>query len=91
MSNRHPEAWYIPVHSAGGVACTLQTGHLPTGRPVGIAFTTAARLRSATCVEQEWLRMTEPDLREALAALGITTIQLDPLRVHIGLRTAAAS
>ncbi|GAA1691619.1 hypothetical protein GCM10009745_41200 [Kribbella yunnanensis] len=89
MKPRHSDDWFVPVHSAGGVAYTLQTGHLPTGQRVGIAFTSCLCLRAATTGDQEYLRMSEPSLREALAALGITRIQLNPLRVTSA--SAAAS
>ncbi len=81
MSTRHSDDWYVPVHPAGGVGCTLQTGHLPDGRHVGIAFTTRTHLHTACGPHQEYLRTTEPSLREALVALHITRIQLNPLRV----------
>jgi hypothetical protein len=94
VTPRHSDDWYVPVHPAGGVGCTLQTGHLPDGHRVGIAFTTLTHLRAATTDHQEYLRMTEPALREALLALGITRIQLDPLRVaapHLAASRLAAT
>ncbi|WP_405057363.1 hypothetical protein OG474_32135 [Kribbella sp. NBC_01505] len=91
MKPRHCDDWYVPVHPAGGVGCTLQTGHLPDGRRVGIAFTTLTHLRTACGPHHEYLRMTEPALREALSQLKITQIQLDPLRVATAVPTAAAS
>ncbi|MFI5730953.1 SAV_915 family protein [Kribbella sp. NPDC051587] len=81
MKPRHCDDWYVPVHPAGGVGCTLQTGHLPDGRRVGIAFTTLTHLHTACGPHPEYLRMTEAALRESLQPLGITRIQLDPLRV----------
>ena len=59
----------------------LQTGRLPDGRRVGIAFSTLAQLRAATGPRQEWMRLTEETLREMLAPLGVTRIQLDPVLV----------
>lgn len=72
---------YVPLHPAGGVGCTLQTGHLPTGQHVGIAFTTLTHLHTACGPHPEYLRTTEASLREALQTFGVTRIQLDPLRV----------
>ena len=59
----------------------MQTGRLPDGRRVGIAFTTLGQLRAATGSRQEWMRLTESALREMLAPLGVTRIQLDPVLV----------
>ncbi|TDD58146.1 hypothetical protein E1263_20630 [Kribbella antibiotica] len=89
MSTRHSDDWYVPVHPAGGVGCTLQTGHLPNGRRVGIAFTTLTHLHTACGPHHEYLRTTEPSLREALEPLGITRIQLDPHRVVAELAVAS--
>ncbi|WP_328522303.1 SAV_915 family protein [Kribbella sp. NBC_00359] len=80
MKPRHSLDWFVPVHSTGAAAA-LQTGRLPDGRRVGIAFTTLAKLRAATGPRQEWMRLTEAALRETLAPLGVTRIQLDPVLV----------
>ncbi|MFC9693065.1 SAV_915 family protein [Kribbella sp. NPDC056951] len=90
MKPRHSDDWYVPVHPAGGVGCTLQTGHLPTGQRVGIAFTTLTHLQTACGPHQEYLRTTEPALREALHQLNVTRIQLNPLQV-VAEATAVAS
>ena len=80
MKPRHTVDWFVPVHSAGDIAA-LQTGRLPDGRRVGIAFTTLANLRAASGPRQEWMRLTEEALRETLAPLGVSRIQLDPVLV----------
>ncbi|MFI6831244.1 SAV_915 family protein [Kribbella sp. NPDC050241] len=80
MKSRHSDDWFVPVRSVGAAA-TLQTGRLPEGPRVGIAFTTLAHLRAATGPRQEWLRMDEETLHEVLAPLGVTRIQLDPVLV----------
>ena len=80
MKPRHSLDWFVPVRSTGAAAA-LQTGRLPDGRRVGIAFTTLVQLRAATGPRQEWMRLTESALREMLAPLGVTRIQLDPVLV----------
>ena len=80
MKPRHPVDWFVPVHSVGDIAAP-QTGRMPDGRRVGIAFTTLANLRAASGPGQEWMRLTEEALRETLAPLGVTRIQLDPVLV----------
>jgi hypothetical protein len=68
----------------------VQTGRLPDGRRVGIAFSTLAGLRTASGV-QEWMRLSEDALRDLLEPLGITRIQLDPALVAVPVRGAVAS
>ncbi|MEV5966844.1 SAV_915 family protein [Kribbella sp. NPDC051952] len=88
MKPRHSLDWFVPVHSAGDIA-SLQTGRLPDGRRVGIAFTTLAQLRAASGPRQEFMRLTEADLREMLAPLGVIRIQLDPVLVGPDVRLQA--
>ncbi|TCC23392.1 SAV_915 family protein [Kribbella speibonae] len=80
MKPRHTTDWFVPVHSIGDIAAP-RIGRLPDGRRVGIAFTSLANLRLASGAQQEWMRLTEEALRETLAPLGVTRIQLDPSRV----------
>jgi hypothetical protein len=68
----------------------LQTGRLPDGLRVGIAFSTLAGLRAASGA-QEWMRMTEDGLHDLLEPLGIERIQLDPTLVAVPVRGAVAS
>ena len=89
MKPRHCLDWFVPVHSVDNIA-SLQTGHLPDGRRVGIAFTTLAHLRAASRPRQEWMRLTEESLRELLAPLGVTRIQLDPVLVGPDVRLQAS-
>ena len=67
----------------------LQTGRLPDGRRVGIAFITLAQLRAASGPRQEWMRLREDTLRELLADLGVTRIQLDPVLVGPDVSSAS--
>jgi hypothetical protein len=90
VSTRHSLDWFVPVRSSGDIA-TLQTGRLPDGSRVGIAFTTLAQLRAASGSRQDWARTSEDGLRDLLAQLGITRIQLDPAMVAAPVTTAAAS
>ncbi|WP_410788296.1 SAV_915 family protein [Kribbella sp. C-35] len=87
MKPRHTTDWFVPVHSVGDIAAP-QMGRLPDGCRVGIAFTTLANLRVASGPRQEWMRLTEEALRETLAPLGVTRIQLDPVLVGPDLQPA---
>lgn len=68
----------------------MQTGRLPDGLRVGIAFSTLAGLQAASG-PQEWMRMTEDALHDLLDPLGIKRIQLDPTLVAVPVRGAVAS
>lgn len=89
MSTRHTVDWFVPVRSTGDIA-TLQTGRLPDGLRVGIAFTTLDRLRAAAGV-QEFMRVSEDALHDMLTPIGISRIQLDPTMVAVPVRGAVAS
>ncbi|MFI7062572.1 SAV_915 family protein [Kribbella sp. NPDC050124] len=89
MRPRHCAGWFVPVRSTDGIA-VLQTGRLPDGPRVGIAFTTLALLRAATGPRQEFVRQSEEALRDLLAPRGITRIQLDPVLVGPDVRSEAA-
>jgi hypothetical protein len=89
VSTRHTVDWFVPVRSAGDIA-TLQTGRLPDGLRVGIAFTTLDRLRAAAGV-QEFMRLSEEALHDMLTPIGISRIQLDPTMVAVPVRGAVAS
>ena len=67
----------VPVHTRSGMA-SLWCGRLPTGERVGIAFTTEARLARAMGAGQPWIHLSEQALKETLAPLGVTLIQVDP-------------
>lgn len=68
----------------------MQTGRLPDGVRVGIAFRTLTGLRAA-CGVQEWMRMSEAGLRDLLGPLGIRHIQFDPTKVAVPVRGVVAS
>jgi hypothetical protein len=89
VSTRHTVDWFVPVRSTGDIA-TLQTGRLPDGLRVGIAFTTLDRLRAAAGV-QEFMRLSEEALHDMLTPIGISRIQLDPTMVAVPVRGAVAS
>jgi hypothetical protein len=73
---------FVPTRSTcGGEGLVVQLAHLPTGRRVGIAFTSLARLRSATGPRQDWIRLYDDALRLTLGGLGVHTVQVDPVRV----------
>jgi hypothetical protein len=75
---------YVPVrHTAGGMD-TLTIAHTPEGERAGIAFSSAGALAAACRPSQSFTEMAEDALREMLAPLGITRIQLDPAAVGTG-------
>jgi hypothetical protein len=90
VSTRHSVDWFIPVRSCGDIA-TLRTGRTPDGARVGVAFSTLAQLVAASGRRQDWLRMSEDNLRDVLAPLGITRIQLDAVTVVVAATSAVAS
>lgn len=72
---------FVPVRSVAGSALVVQTGRLPRGQRVGIAFTAPDRLAKAMGRHQLWTQLSVSALRAMLAPLGITSIQLDPILV----------
>ena len=89
MSSRHIDDWFVPVRCVGDIA-TLQTGRLPDGLRVGIAFSSLERLRAASGA-QEFMRVSEDGLHDMLEQVGIVRIQLDPTVVAVPVRGAVAS
>ena len=79
---------YVPARKTSVGAASIQTGRLPNGCRVGIAFTDLSRLRAATGPQQEWIRMSAVALQGMLAPLGVTLIQIDPVLVTMDLATA---
>src|SRR4030081_1175888 len=73
----------VPVGTGSGMVC-LRCGRLPTGERVGIAFTTEARLAGVMGAGQPWIHLNDRAMKEMLAPLGVTRIQVDP-----GLITAS--
>ncbi|MER7245068.1 SAV_915 family protein [Kribbella sp. NPDC000426] len=89
MSTRHTTDWFVPVRCAGDIA-TVQTGRLPDGLHVGIAFSSLDRLRAASGA-QDFMRVSEDSLHDMLGQVGIARIQLDPTLVAVPVRGAVAS
>ena len=77
---------FVPVREGGLGMLTLRTGRLPSGRRVGLAFTSEASLRSVLGPGQRWIRLHENAVREMLTPAGIAEI-----RVDAGLRAAPAA
>ena len=72
----------VPAHAAAGAeALVVQTGRLPRGQKVGIAFTGPERLAAAMGHRQRWIWLSESALRSMLRPLGVRRIQVDPLLV----------
>jgi hypothetical protein len=67
----------VPVHAGPGMA-SLRCGRLPGGERVGIAFTSQGRLAEVMGAGQPWIRLSAPAMRDMLAPLGVTRIQVDP-------------
>jgi hypothetical protein len=67
----------VPVKTGSGTAC-LRCGRLPDGERVGIAFTTGTRLARAMGAGQPWIYLSGMAMRDMLAPLGVTRIQVDP-------------
>jgi hypothetical protein len=72
----------VPVHAVNDTAAlVVQTGRLPRGQRVGIAFTGPDRLAAAMGQSQRWIRLSGSALRAMLKPLGVSTIQTDPILV----------
>lgn len=67
----------VPVHAGPGMA-SLRCGRLPGGERVGIAFTSQAGLAEVMGAGQPWIRLSAAAMRDMLAPLGVTRIQVDP-------------
>ncbi len=67
----------VPVHTGTGMV-SLRCGRLPSGERVGIAFTAEASLARAMGAGQPWIYMSAGAMRDMLAPLGVTRIQVDP-------------
>jgi hypothetical protein len=71
------ELMVVPVGTGSGMVC-LRCGRLPTGERAGIAFTTEGRLAGVMGAGQPWIHMSGQAMKEILAPLGVTRIQVDP-------------
>jgi hypothetical protein len=71
---------YIPVHTCAGDTVSLQTGRLPSGQAVGLAFTSPARLAMVFGEWHPWITLRLGSLHAMLEPLGITLVRIDPLR-----------
>lgn len=67
----------VPVHTGSGMV-SLRCGRLPSGERVGIAFTAEASLARVMGTGQPWIHMSAEAMRDMLAPLGVTRIQVDP-------------
>jgi hypothetical protein len=67
----------VPVRTRSGMA-SIQCGRLPSGQPVGVAFTSEGRLASVMGAGQPWICLSEAAMKEMLEPLGVTRIQVDP-------------
>jgi hypothetical protein len=67
----------VPVHTGSGMV-SFRCGRLPGGERVGIAFTTQASLDRVMGTGQPWIYISAEAMRDMLAPLGVTRIQVDP-------------
>jgi len=67
----------VPVRAGSGMAA-IQCDRLPTGQPVGVAFTSASRLASVMGAGQPWILLSQAAMKEMLEPIGVTRIQVDP-------------
>jgi hypothetical protein len=81
---------FVPVRESGSGMLALRTGRLPSGQRVGLAFTSAASLRSELGSGQPWIRLHEDAMRDMLGPAGIGEIRVDAcLSVPPGTAEAA--
>jgi hypothetical protein len=81
---------FVPVRESGSGMLALRTGRLPSGQRVGLAFTSAASLRSELGPGQPWIRLHEDAMRGMLGPAGIDEIRVDAcLSVPPGAAEAA--
>jgi hypothetical protein len=67
----------VPVRTRSGMAA-IQCVRLPTGQPVGVAFTSESRLASVMGAGQPWILLSQAAMKELLEPIGVTRIQVDP-------------
>jgi hypothetical protein len=67
----------VPVRTRSGMAA-IQCGRLPSGEPVGVAFTSEGRLASVMGAGQPWIRLSHVAMKGMLEPIGVTRIQIDP-------------
>jgi hypothetical protein len=90
MDVHHHHFLYVPVRRTADGMDTLAIAHTPEGERAGIAFSSAGALAAACRPSQPFTEMAEDALREILAPLGITRIQLDPATFGNALPERAA-
>jgi hypothetical protein len=71
------ELLVVPVGTRSGTVC-LRWGRLPTGERAGIAFTTEGQLAGVMGASQPWIHLSAQAMKEMLAPLGVTRIQVNP-------------
>ena len=74
------QAFFVPVRTSRAGTLSLQTGRLPSGERVGLAFTSEAMLLLAFGPAQQFVHLAGPALTGLLAPLGIEQFRIDPWR-----------
>ena len=72
--------FFVPVRTSKAGTLSLQTGRLPSGERVGLAFTSEATLLLAFGPAQQFVHLAAPALIGLLAPLGINHFRIDPWR-----------
>ncbi|MER8029828.1 SAV_915 family protein [Streptomyces bauhiniae] len=68
---------YVPVRP-GFSGCAVRYFRTPLGGRTAVGFTSENRLTGTLGPGQAWVRLGEPALRALAAALGVTTLTVDP-------------
>jgi hypothetical protein len=71
-------ALLVPVRQSKVGSLALQTGRLPSGERVGLAFTSEASLLLTLGPSQAWIRLGSQALKDMLVPLGVEQVRVDP-------------
>jgi hypothetical protein len=70
--------FFVPVRKSRAGTLALQTGRLPSGERVGLAFTSHASLLLTLGPSQEWIHLCRQALDDMLVPLGVEHVRIDP-------------
>ena len=71
------QAFFVPVLTSRAGTLSVQTGRLPSGERVGLAFTSQASLLLAFGPPQQFVHLAGPALTGLLAPLGVKQFRID--------------
>lgn len=72
------QTYYVPVRTSKAGTLALQTGRLPSGERVGLAFSSEASLLLTLGPSQQWIHLACEALKDMLAPLGVDHVRIDP-------------